>query len=86
VRLVQLVRDRQGNTFRGEPASITGNVTLTGFGAEAAKRWADAMALDTAIKHVNSLVRGAPTDFVDCPGHPSNVLQIYDFELLINNA
>ena len=86
VCLVRLFRDRQGNTFRAVPVSIAGKATLTGFDPETAKRMADAMALDTAIGNINSLVRHAPTDYVDSPGHPSNVLQVYDFELLIGNA
>jgi len=86
VRLVRLFRDRDGNTFPETPTPITGKATFTGFDPETAKRWADASALRTAIDNVNSLVRHAPTDFVDCPGHPSNVLQIYDFELLISKT
>jgi len=86
VSLVRLFRDRQGNTFRAEPVSIAGRATLTGFDPETAKQMADGMALDTAIGNINSLVRHAPTDYVDHPGHPSNVLQVYDFELLIVDA
>ena len=86
VSLVRLFRDRQGNAFRAEPVSIAGRATLTGFDPETAKRMADGMALDTAIGNINSQVRHAPTDYIDYPGHPSNVLQIYDFELLIGDA
>lgn len=85
VRIVRLLRDRQGRVFRASPVSIAGKATLTGFDAVAAKRLADSMARDTAIANIGSLVRHAPTDYIDYPGHPSNVLQICDFELLIGN-
>jgi hypothetical protein len=86
VSFVMLYRDRQGLIFRSEPVVISGKPTLTGFDPEMAKRWADSINLETAIGNINSLVRTAPTDFVDFPGHPSNVLQVYDFELLIRTA
>ncbi len=83
VSLVRLYRDRDGRTFKANPVIISGKPTLTGFDPERAKQFADAVTLDTVVDNINSLVRGAPTDFVDCPGHPSNVLQIFGFELLI---
>jgi hypothetical protein len=84
VNLVQLFRDRQSSTFRSAPNSIMSKPTLAGFGdSEATERFAAGVMLDTAIGNINSLVRNAPTDFIDYPGHPSGVLQMYDFELVI---
>lgn len=83
VNLVLVYRDRQGKTFNGDACNIVGMVTLTGFDPESAKRFADGAALDLALRHIDSLVRNAPTDFMYVPGHPSNMLQICDFELQI---
>jgi hypothetical protein len=86
VSLIQMWRDRQGVTFREGPISIAGKPSVKGLDPEKTKKWEDTLAFDTAIQNINSLVRHAPTDFINCPGHPSNVLQIYDFELLIGKA
>lgn len=83
VSLIRVFRDRQGNVFRASPSVISCKPTLTGFDSATAKQLADGMARDTLEGNINSLVRHAPTDYVDYPAHPSNVLQIFDFELVI---
>lgn len=85
VNLVRRLRDRQGNTVDATPVLIVSKPILTGFG-DSEEKFATAFMLDQGIANINSLVRNAPTDFVDYTGDSSRVLQIFDFEMLIQRA
>ncbi len=79
--LVFVYHDRQGNTVRAAPQVITSTTRVEGFGdTELARQFVTAAQREALLGNINSLVRNAPTDFVDYPGSPSGPLVIQSFE------